>query len=263
MGKCFDCFTTVELIYRWFETYIASWINRSFNICARARCEWWCLCCNVWLCIVVLIVIALVALILWAAAEILVIALCTVISIFCVLCEIICFLGCFGISGCASTCVNSSCKLLKFKVDFDNIPPPRQDPDPEPEPPKPKPTGPTPTPTPGPVPVPDTQFTQQSLNSTLIGRYFQPSDFSRIALSAENIERAKSYLAACGCIEGKIAILVALSAYSTLALLNPGTITFHWGVAVVIFCLGALLGKVFGLMKAYIQLRRLINLKGA
>lgn len=77
----------------------------------------------------------------------------------------------------------------------------------------------------------------------------------------EQFERRLAHeLAACGCPEGSITVMVYLVAVSLLALLGwlPLTSILAWVAIVVGLVAASLLGKVFGLTIAQVRLRRVI-----
>jgi hypothetical protein len=74
-----------------------------------------------------------------------------------------------------------------------------------------------------------------------------------------NVDR---YLAACGCHEGKVGILVAILFFTSYQIVSPATSHLSGGplagTVFAIIVLGAIVGKVAGLLRARILLRRSI-----
>lgn len=223
MGSCFNCFTSLVSVYKWFEFTVLRWITSTWTMCSASPCVWLCLCCNRWLCWIALIIITIVSVIIWLIVEIVLTVFCVIIAIWCVLVYIICFLGCLGRQGCMDNCINQAPTATSVEIEWD-YPPPK--------------TG---SNTPGPNP-PGGEGTTTA-----------PDPFS--------VQTNAKIARACGCLEGKVGILAASILFATYLLVQPAH-TFGWsevrlGFGSVFF--GALAGKAFGLLRARILLRRSVQ----
>ena len=117
-SSCVSCYSTLVDVWRSIIVQIWNWVSARWQECRRASCDWWCLCCNKWLCWIVLIIILVVVFIVWLIIEVVVVVLCTLVLIWCVLCRVICWIGCLGNQGCVDNCVNN-CPDFSFEVDWD------------------------------------------------------------------------------------------------------------------------------------------------
>ena len=281
MESCFDCFTSLASVYRWFEFTILRWITRTWRTCTAARCVWWCLCCNKWLCWIALIVIAIVSVVIWLVVEIILIVVCLLISIWCLICNLICFLGCFGNQRCTENCVSQGpCGIAQtVEIEWDYPPVGTGTGG----------TGSTPgtgigtgigagTGT-GTTTQPDSFSMQPQVKITRIDELEELVQWKRlfslpspVNLEFPNVSQEQSrhlqskvdrYLTACGCHEGKIGILVASVLFVIHLLAYPAS--HHpsgWsevGLGLSVVFLGALVGKVFGLLRARILLRKSVH----
>ena len=118
--SCFDCFTSTAGVYRWFEFTILRWITMTWRTCSAAPCRWWCLCCNRWLCWIALILITIVSVIIWLVVEIIIVVVCLLIAIWCLLCNFVCFVGCLGNKACFDNCVRQGpCDGPVVEIDWE------------------------------------------------------------------------------------------------------------------------------------------------
>ncbi len=81
LQKC--CRRLLTLIYERVWIRVWTWITTTWTTCTEQSCNWWCLCCNKWLCWVSLIIVAVLTLVFA-----LVLTLVTVI--WCVPCFLVC-----------------------------------------------------------------------------------------------------------------------------------------------------------------------------
>jgi hypothetical protein len=224
MGSCFNCFTSLVSVYKWFEYTILRWISSTWTTCTAAACIWWCLCCNKWLCWIALIIIAIVVTIIWLIVEIVLAVFCAIIAIWCLLVYLICFLGCLGQKGCMDNCINQAPTATSVEISWDY------------------PTTKTGSTTPRGANEPGGEGTTTA-----------PDPFS--------VPMPASITRACGCFEGKVGIMAAIMLFATYWLVQPAH-AFGWseiqlGLGFVFF--GALAGKTFGLLRARILLRRSVQ----
>src|SRR2546425_10430241 len=118
MGECFNCYSTVAQVFRAVLLAVWHWIAVTWQQCTEQDCNWWCLCCNKWLCWIALIFIAVLDFILFLVLEIVVIVVCTVIALWCILCHVICWIGCAGNKDCTDHCTtNSPCTSPTVEID--------------------------------------------------------------------------------------------------------------------------------------------------
>jgi hypothetical protein len=94
--------TSWEIANVWVPVW--TWITTTWTTCTRSPCNWWCLCCNKWLCWTFLIVLAVVAMVLFFVLLIVTIVVCFLCL---VLCAVFCALpSIFGLgSRCMSGCM--------------------------------------------------------------------------------------------------------------------------------------------------------------
>jgi hypothetical protein len=272
--SCFNCFISTVGIYRWFEFTILRWITSTWRTCSAAACRWWCLCCNRWLCWIVLVIITILSVVIWLIVEIIIVVVCVLIAVWCLLCNLVCWLGCLGNKGCYDNCVSQGpCDGPVVEIDW--------------APPVGTGTGTgtgVGTGTSGTGTGTGTGTTPEGLvfsvpNQLVVTRVEQLEDlvqwrrlFSSLTpeirvdlvnAGAEQCCRLQSafdrYRTACGCLEGKVGILLAslllLLMYATDAVAGGTRI----GVAIGVVLLGALTGKAYGLFRARVVLRRSVR----
>lgn len=224
---CFRCWTSYSTITAWFSREIWSWVTRTWQECTRRKCNWWCLCCNKWLCWLVTALVAVVTIVIEIVVIVVATIACVVINAWCLVCTTICWLGClvaglFKDLDCAEACKKArGCSSISVKgtTDVGGGESPLRS---------------TPTPT---TPTGGSGGTATTTDH-----------------HAERVEDA----ATCGCREGKLGMLVATAAYGTW-LLAEGTLgAFGWHEARLLAALafaGAIVGKAFGMTRAWVRLR--------
>lgn len=274
---CFDCFVTNASIARWWWSTIVQTLVNSLVACAtRQPCSWWCLCCERLLCILMIVILIVITFIVFLIVEIVVFALCIVIAVWCLLCNLVCWVGCLGAKGCVDNCVkNGSCDTATVEWNWDpplqNIPTP-QTPD--------SPSSDTPLALgafamrlarrPGRA-VPRRRLTEVSelLRLTRWSRMLGLGPRIEVDIPGASTE-SSGYLrraiersaAACGCREGAVGLIVA--AGGTIAWLHhgPGVATGRMAeiwMTIAVGVAGAVVGKAVGLVRAHLRLRRSIR----
>jgi hypothetical protein len=245
-GPCTRCWTSLQTIWEWFVSVIVRWVTTTWRQCTEQRCNWWCLCCNKWFCWLVLIVVLVVSVIVMLIVTVIVVVVCALVSIWCVICTTICWLGCFGRRPCVDQCVRgcgSSQVTVSVPIDGGG--------------------GPIPTPGGGggggPIPTPastgpdTTSGESQGVDSGSGNDAVPPSS------SSSHGGPANSSLS-CGCREGKIGAVVA-GLGSALALVGSqgGAGSFGWAAVGVTFgsmVAGAVVGKLVGILRSWLELRK-------
>jgi hypothetical protein len=256
MGACFACYTSVVSVWKSVWVPIWTWVQKSVQFCTEQSCNWWCLCCNKWLCWIAVILVAVLSFVLVLILEVIVIVTCTLISIWCLLCNVICWIGCLGNSGCYDNCVNQGpCTSPTVEIPFD-IPA-----------------------TTGGLKGPSraTRAESGALGRTT-SRVPAATDIDsalgwprlfgkKIALpvagdpeTAARLQRiVDRYSAACGCWEGKVGVLAVLpgliARHAMLQSFELVDLPFDFAILV----LGAAVGKIIGLVHARIALGRSIQ----
>ena len=278
--KCFDCWANIEEVKKWFVTHVWREVARLRERCRRQSCNWWCLCCNKWFCWLVWIILSLLVAIFQLLVYILVTVVCTAASTVCLLCTLVCYIGCLGRKACIEHCLRN-CPSVEHP----------QHPPPEPGPTAP-PTGPAPPPFPtgGSTTTSDTDSEKTSGSnsefSTLTAvriahideledavqwrRLFARSTPIRLELAKVGKEQSKllqskvdQYIVACGCQEGKIGVAIAVLLCVIYLLMRSAPLfLLGWadiglGLSIVFF--GALVGKIAGVLRAWILLRKSVK----
>jgi len=82
-GPCTPLWQFIGLIW---TTQIERWVFTPWRWCASQPCSWWCLCCNRWLCYIVLIIVFIIVVLI-------LIAITTIVYFVAFLCEIWCILA--------------------------------------------------------------------------------------------------------------------------------------------------------------------------
>lgn len=286
MGSCFDCYVSLVSIYKWFVFTILGWISRSWKTCTKAPCDWWCLCCNKWLCWIALILIAIISVVIALIVEILIAVFCTAIALWCLGCNGICFIGCFGNAGCVANCLKTApCGGPSVEIDWsppsssnsalnssDSTSGITSNPGSS--------LGPGhsgTTTTPGTAPVPFVAL--PSMTITRVDELDELVRWRKIFILLEAVEvkianitseqtkylqsKVNHYLFSCGCREGKYGIMFSLLLFTMYYRLFLLPVIFSWGeLSIMIFSViatGAILGKIVGLLVARLLLRRYVH----
>ncbi len=271
MGACFSCYTVLQQVYQSVLVPVWTWITTTWTQCVEQDCNWWCLCCNKWLCWISLIVIAVLSFVVFLILEIIAVVVCTVISVWCILCNIVCWIGCLGQKGCYDNCAtNSPCTspTIEFDTDFPLSSSSAL-------------SGSKSSAKPGTRPQGDAHQAVATgsisithlneLDALLSWRALASIAAVRIRLSgvaeksSQQMEAmVNRYLPVCGCKEGKVGLLIASALWITLYFL-PGLPTsvigvrgFWGGLLIVLF--GAVVGKMFGVVRARLALGQQIRL---
>lgn len=77
------CSTLIDAIVKYIWNWAWAWIAATFRRCSAQRCQWWCLCCNKWLCWIVMIILAVVLIVVVAILFIVAAVICVVLWLFC------------------------------------------------------------------------------------------------------------------------------------------------------------------------------------
>lgn len=277
--KCFDCWANVEEVKKWFVTHFWLELAKLRETCRRARCKWWCLCCNKWLCWLVWLIATFLVAIIQLIVTIVVIIICTIATAVCSLCTLVCYVGCWGREACIEHCLR-------------NCPSREHPPQPPPPPgtttpttglaPPPSPTGPTTTAPTGPTTIVGTSSEFSRTTAVRITRIDELEDAVQwrrlftsstpLHLELTNIGKEQSkllqsrvdrYMVACGCQEGKIGVAIAVLLCVTYLLIRPAPLFLpDWtdvGLGLSIAFFGALIGKIAGVLRAWILLRKSVK----
>jgi len=269
--KCFACWTLLEEVKKWFVTHFWRELAKLAERCRRRRCNWWCLCCNKWFCWLVWIITRVLVAIVQLIVNILVIVICTLASLVCLLCAIVCYIGCLGRKACIEHCLRNC--------------PSREHPQHPPPPPDTTtpPTGPVPPPFPtGSTTTSDTNSEFSTITALRIASIdeleaavqwrwlFTSSTPIRLELTHVSNEESNhlqskvdQYLAACGCQEGKIGVALAILLWVIDLLMRPAVLfLLSWtdvGLGLGFIFFGALIGKLAGVLRARILLRKSVK----
>lgn len=269
---CTRCWTVVSSIFNWFVQYIWTWVQKTWTVCAEQECNWWCLCCNKWLCWIVLVIVAVVTVIVWLIVTIVFILVCAVFTILCLLCTTICWMGCFGkpscISNCARSCGNTTVTTEVSAMTSDSAGHPAS-----------RTTSVAKSGSRGDAGMSVRyNFVRQSVVKVSsieqledivkwhrlfpepVQLCFPHLDEGHCQVLQRSIDR---YLVACGCREGKLGVLCAsviFIAHMVASSHAPTRSVHEWAVVGFTFVVfGALSGKICGLLRARILLRRSIT----
>ncbi len=269
MAPCGWCVHASDWLYQnvwvWMWTYITQW----WTECTVQRCRWWCLCCNKWLCWIALIILTVLWAIVYAVIQVITFILCFACHL---LCALVCLLP--GILTHSDQCTNG---CTGGPIGSGGTPPRTSG-------------GPGPITTSG-RRVADDDATGKAKAQDMADRrgpggpvvitssaaliifsqWWRIDFLGRPALvEIAGLDRSASDVAqaamdrrnaACGCLEGKIGVAVALAGY-VIARYSSGY-SAGWTVAITTAALcvvfGAVLGKTVGLIIAQVRLRRSIS----
>lgn len=254
MAPCGWCVYASGWLYQniwvWMWTYITRW----WRECTAQRCRWWCLCCNKWLCWTGLIILT----VLWAIVYFVIQLITFIVCFAChFLCAVVCLLP--GILTHSDQCTNG---CTGGPIGSGETPPRTSG-------------GPGPITTSGQRADDDTTGGPVVITSSAalitFSQWWRIDFLSRPALveiagldrSANDVAQAAMDRrnAACGCLEGKIGVAVALAGYviARLSSGHPAGWTGAIMTAVLCVVVGAVLGKTVGLVIAQVRLRRSIS----
>jgi hypothetical protein len=219
-----------------------------------------------------------VSVIIWLIVEIILTVFCVIIAIWCILVYIICYVGCLGMKGCVDNCINNAPTATSVEITWDY---PTTDTgsnkggltDPG------GPGSGTGTGT-GRGTRPNPYSRHPKTRITRIGQLEEQVRWSRLFVwltpmqlelpnvSQEQAGRLQStidrYVAACGCREGQIGALLAALAFVAFLLARPGAVeTMGWPelrLASGVLLGGALVGKMSGVLRARLLLRKSVQL---
>lgn len=272
-AACFACYSQTVNVWRSIFIPVWRWITTTWRRCVAAPCNWWCLCCNKWFCWIVLILIAVLVFIVVVILEVIVVVVCVVINAWCLLCTLICWLGCFGNPRCVSNCSGPCTTFTSPPIGVGGGPGTTTGGLTAGSPPGTGTTTGTGTPTDaspyaGLAPALGTEtFSDLSALEQAIRQngIFPPSNAIRVDLPDTDTRRSQvlqaaidRYSRACGCREGKVGLLGALLLFVALMWARPAMLDLHgWAIVAVGFtlvCCGAVLGKVLGLWRARAEL---------
>src|SRR5687768_15982171 len=76
------CAVTYALVGEFVSRLVSFWqpVVVPWRQCSEQQCRWWCLCCNKWLCWIVLIVVAILLVLLWVVLFVVTLVLVTICS---------------------------------------------------------------------------------------------------------------------------------------------------------------------------------------
>ncbi len=232
-------------IYTTFWNWAWNYITTTWTSCTKQKCNWWCLCCNQWLCFVFLVFLA-----------ILVIVAVIVLTLLAVLWCIICFIFCLVTGGFFGGNPSSKPKSSKPSSQGSN---PFSGPHVGSQPP----TG---------------QMVGRRLRISDLRQLEQLSELRRLLLNMTPVEldlpglvrdevegwqaSLNRSIIACGCQEGAIGMGLFLAAYGVYSLVHPmGPMTAlrHVELAAAVALTGAVAGKATGLIREKARLRQTLR----
>lgn len=228
---CFRCWTSYASIIEWFRREIWSWVTRTWQECTRRKCKWWCACCNKWFCWLVTALVAVVTVIFEAVVIVVATVVCVVINAWCLVCTTICWLGCLLPAlfnkdiDCAEACKSArGCSMVRVRGKTD-------------------------------IGGGESLLTSTRTPTVPGGGSGGTAPATGRDHHAELAETA----ATCGCREGKLGMLGAIGLCGAWLVVDAGTLAaFGWHEARVLagFAFaGALVGKGFGMTRAWARLR--------
>lgn len=232
------------------------WVYGPWRTCSAQQCNWWCLCCNKWLCWIALILLAVLLIVFFILYVIWSIFLLITCESLCVTITLIQALG-------------KDIRVQCFKYWDDPAPPP----------PGGSGTGTgaltSPPTTPGTGTGTGTgtrNHLEYSLTKKAMRWWPLLTRTATIRLALSNVDEEQSrllqstidrHIATCGCPEGQIGMSVAIALFVLFLLIDPWSIHMtgwvKFGVGFGVVFVGALIGKLTGLFRARVLLRKSIR----